>query len=74
MEVLYQPGDLIRDRYRIIDILGEGVTAITYEVVDTAQSDLPVAIKVLSFVQIQDWKLVKLFEREAKVLKHLHHY
>ena len=73
MEALYQPGDLIRDKYRIVGILGEGGTAITYEAVDITESDLSVAIKVLSFVQTKDWKLVELFEREARVLKNLHH-
>ena len=73
MDALYQPGDVIQDKYRIIGILGEGGTAITYEAVDRTQSDLPIAIKVLSFIQTKDWKLVELFEREAKVLKNLHH-
>ena len=73
MEANYQPGDMIGDKYRIVGILGEGGTAITYEAVDTTGSDLPVAIKILSFVQTKDWKLVELFEREAKVLKNLHH-
>ena len=73
MEANYQPGDIVREKYRIVGILGEGGTAITYEAVDRTQSDLPIAIKVLSFIQTKDWKLVELFEREAKVLKNLHH-
>ena len=73
MEALYQPGDLIRDKYRIVGILGEGGTAITYKAIDTTQSDSSVAIKVLSLQQTRDWKLVELFEREAKVLSNLHH-
>ena len=77
METLYQSGDLISDRYRIVGILGEGGTATTYEAVDTtlldATSDTTVAIKVMSLRQAQDWKLVELFEREVKVLKSLNH-
>ncbi|MEL6493620.1 MAG: serine/threonine-protein kinase [Cyanobacteria bacterium J06623_7] len=88
MEAPYQPGDMIQDRYCIVGILGEGGSAITYEAIDTTQSDLAVppntslpphetaahvALKVLSFVQTKDWKLVEMFEREAKVLKNLHH-
>jgi len=73
METLYQPGDIIQAKYRIISILGEGGTAITYEAADTTQENLTVAIKVLSLRQAQDWKLVELFEREVKVLKSLNH-
>ena len=73
MEATYQPGDIIRDKYRIVGILGAGGSAVTYEAEDLTQPDLSVAIKVLSFVQTKDWKLVELFEREAKVLKNLHH-
>ena len=71
MEALYQSGDIIQDKYRIVSILGEGGTAITYEAVDLTQKS--VAIKVLSLQQTKDWKLVELFEREAKVLKTLNH-
>lgn len=69
METLYQPGDIIQAKYRIISILGEGGTAITYEAADTTQENLTVAIKILSLRQAQDWKIVELFEREVKVLK-----
>ena len=72
MEALYQPGDTIKEKYRIVGILGEGGTAITYEAIDLTQ-EISVAIKVLSLQQTRDWKLVELFEREAKVLKNLNH-
>lgn len=70
---MYQPGDIIQAKYRIISILGKGGTAITYEAADTTQENLTVAIKVLSLKQAQDWKIVELFEREVKVLKSLNH-
>ena len=73
METIYQPGKIIQDRYRIVGVLGEGGTAITYEAVDLTQADLSVAIKVLSLQKTRDWKLVELFEREARVLKNLVH-
>ena len=73
MEALYQSGDIIDDRYRIIGILGQGGTATTYEAVDLDRADATVAIKVLSLRQSQDWKLVELFEREVEVLKSLNH-
>ena len=72
MEALYQPGDIIQDKYRIVSILGEGGTAITYEAIDLTQ-EKSVAIKVLSLQQTRDWKLVELFEREVKVLKNLNY-
>ncbi|MBE9048579.1 protein kinase [Pleurocapsales cyanobacterium LEGE 10410] len=73
MEALYQPGDIIQERYRVVGILGEGGTAITYEAIDLTQESLSVAIKVLSLQQTKDWKLVELFDREAKVLQNLNH-
>lgn len=72
MEALYQSGNIIHDKYRIVGILGEGGTAITYEAIDLTQ-EISVAIKVLSLQQTKDWKLVELFEREAKVLESLDH-
>ncbi|MEM9506754.1 MAG: serine/threonine-protein kinase [Cyanobacteria bacterium P01_E01_bin.35] len=73
MEVLYQPGDIIQNQYRIVGVLGQGGTAVTYEAVDLSQPDLSVAVKVLSLQQTNDWKLLELFEREVKVLKNLDH-
>ncbi|MEL6930007.1 MAG: serine/threonine-protein kinase [Cyanobacteria bacterium J06600_6] len=72
MEATYQPGDIIQENYQIVGVLGAGGTAITYEALDLTQS-MPVAIKVLSLQKTQDWKLVELFEREARVLKNLDH-
>ena len=71
-ELLYQPGDTIKDRYKIVGVLGQGGTAITYEAEDT-KHDRSVAIKVLSLYQSQEWKAIELFEREAKVLASLSH-
>ena len=73
MEALYQPEDIVQNRYRIVGVLGEGGTAITYEAIDLKQENLPIAIKVLSLQRSQDWKLVELFEREVKVLKNINH-
>lgn len=72
MEVIYQPGDVLQNKYRIVGVLGQGGTAITYQAVNL-EKNLMVAIKVLSLRQIQDWKLLELFEREIKVLKSLSH-
>ena len=72
MKPLYQLGDTIKERYQIVNVLGEGGTAITYEAEDT-KNDRSVAIKVLSLHQSQEWKAIELFEREAKVLANLNH-
>jgi serine/threonine protein kinase len=78
---LHQPGDVIvdptkqpvSDRYQIIKILGEGNSGITYAAEDITQPGVTVAIKVISFQQAQDWKVIELFEREAQVLAKLQH-
>ncbi len=73
MQFLYQSGEVIQDKYRIVGVLGKGGTAVTYEAEDLTQEHLPVAIKVLSLQQTKDWKIVELFEREVKALKNLNH-
>ncbi len=74
METLYQSGDVINDRYRIIAPLGEGGMGITYAAEDlTDLNKQRVAIKVLSLHQASEWKALELFEREARVLKNLDH-
>jgi serine/threonine protein kinase len=46
---------------------------ITYKAEDLFSNGEQVAIKAMSLGQIQDWKALELFEREAKVLETLHH-
>ncbi|HAA33185.1 MAG TPA: ankryin, partial [Cyanobacteria bacterium UBA8553] len=72
MEALHQPGDIIAERYRIIDILGQGGVGITYKAQDLKSSQR-VALKALSLRQMGDWKVLDLFEREAKILAQLEH-
>lgn len=72
MAIAYQSGDIINDQYRITDILGKGGVAITYSGIDL-QTESPVAIKVISLKQLQDWKEIELFQREAEVLAKLDH-
>ena len=66
------PEKIIANRYKIIKILGQGGYAITYEAKDL-QTNQIVAIKELSLRQISDWKVLDLFEREAKILALLNH-
>ncbi len=72
MEELHQPGDIIAERYRIIDTLGQGGNGITYKAED-CKSNEQVALKALSFHHMTDWKQMELFEREAQTLASLNH-
>jgi len=72
MEVLHQPGEIIAERYRIIDILGQGGIGITYEA-EALKSFQRVALKALSLRRTDDAKVMELFEREVQILEQLHH-
>ncbi|MEM9544219.1 MAG: serine/threonine-protein kinase, partial [Cyanobacteria bacterium P01_E01_bin.42] len=72
MNALHQKGEIIRDRYQILTLLGQGSMGDTYAAIDLEDSR-QVAIKVVSFRQVRDWKVLELFEREAKILANLDH-
>ncbi|MBE9079249.1 ABC transporter substrate-binding protein [Romeria aff. gracilis LEGE 07310] len=72
MLIPYTRGHALSDRYQILSTLGQGSTGHTYKA-QMIDLDCPVAIKVLSLKQIDDWKMLDLFEREAQVLKRLDH-
>jgi serine/threonine protein kinase len=72
MELLHQPGDIIAERYRIVDTLGQGGVGTTYEAQDLHNSQ-QVALKALSLRRMRDWKMMELFEREARILAQLNH-
>jgi eukaryotic-like serine/threonine-protein kinase len=63
---------ILRDRYQILDVLGQGGVGITYRAQDLSNNKI-VAIKSLSLRKASDWKAIELFEREAKVLAQLNH-
>jgi serine/threonine protein kinase len=67
----HAPGDLIADRYRIEQVLGEGGSGIAYGARDRDGSFI--AIKCLSLRAAGSWKAIELFEREARVLALLEH-
>ena len=69
---LHQPNDIIAQRYRIVTALGKGGMGITYEAEDLKNYQR-VALKVVSLREAKDWKILELFEREAKVIANLHH-
>lgn len=72
VELLHQPEDIIAERYRIVNILGRGGIGITYQAEDLHNGER-VALKELSLRQMADWKVLELFEREARVLSYLNH-
>lgn len=58
--------------YRLQKELGEGGFAQTL-LARRGPEQTPCVLKVLSLRRSQDWKAVELFEREAKVMRHLDH-
>ncbi|AFZ26487.1 ankyrin repeat protein,protein kinase family protein [Cylindrospermum stagnale PCC 7417] len=72
MELLHQREDIIAHQYRILDTLGQGGSGTTYLAQDL-KSTQQVALKALSLHRMTDWKMMELFEREAKILSQLNH-
>jgi serine/threonine protein kinase len=72
MEQLHHPEEVIADRYRILGTLGEGGTGTTY-LAESLKNGEQVALKALSLHRMTDWKMMELFEREAKILSQLNH-
>jgi eukaryotic-like serine/threonine-protein kinase len=64
--------EILINKYKIIDILGQGGVGITYRARDI-ETDRIVAIKALSLKRAKDWKAIELFDREAKILSQLNH-
>ncbi|MEG4809998.1 ankyrin repeat domain-containing protein [Microcoleus sp. F8-D3] len=72
MDIVQQiPHNLVK-HYQIKKPLGEGGSSTTYEAVDL-KTNQRVALKALSLQKMNDWKVLELFEREAKVLSKLNH-
>lgn len=72
MEALHQPGDIINQRYHILDTLGKGGIGTTYAA-ENLQTGERVALKVVSLRGTNDPKVLELFEREARILSQLNH-
>jgi serine/threonine protein kinase len=66
------PGELLADRYEIVRELGKSLAGATYLAQDR-HTGQPVAARLLYVGLATDWKTIELFEREAAVLKSLHH-
>ncbi|MEM7714470.1 MAG: serine/threonine-protein kinase, partial [Cyanobacteria bacterium P01_A01_bin.68] len=72
MELLHQPEEVIHQRYRIINTLGQGGVGITYLAQDL-ENGKNLALKVLSLRRMTDWKKIELFSRESQILSQLNH-
>lgn len=66
------PGNIVDNRYRILQELGRGGTGITY-LAESLETGQKVALKELSLKGLKDWKQIELFEREARTLESLDH-
>jgi eukaryotic-like serine/threonine-protein kinase len=64
--------EILQDRYQLGELLGTGATGSTYQAIDL-ETNITVAVKILSLRGMQDWKTLELFEREAKILAQLDH-
>ena len=72
MELLHQSGEVINQKYRILNILGQGGIGTTY-LAEDLENNKNLALKVLSLRRINDWKKIELFERESQILAQLNH-
>lgn len=71
---MLQTQQILHDRYRLVQLLGETAGRQTWLAADLAQAPpTPVIVKLLAFAEQTNWDPIKLFEREAKILHHLHH-
>lgn len=66
------PGDMISDRYKIVEMIGSGGMGDVYLAEDTTMKR-NVAVKVLAEKFSQDRKQVKSFENEARTVSQLNH-
>lgn len=66
------PGEMLTERYEIVRELGRGGAGVTALARDTS-SGRSVVVKLLHLGLLADWKSVELLQREASVLKGLHH-
>ncbi len=69
---MFAPGDVIRDRFEIVEKIADGGMGVTYLCTDSANG-ARVALKCLGMERLKDWKSMDLFKREARVLKSIHH-
>jgi len=69
---MLQKQQVLQDRYQLQELLGHNAGRETWLVVDR-QTQTPVVVKLLTFSDRVQWDQLRLFEREAQILKHLTH-
>ena len=70
--VVYKAGDLIADRYRVLDIVGSGGAGVVYRARDQ-QLDADIAVKVINGKLVQTADERRLLSRQTKIAKKLSH-
>jgi serine/threonine protein kinase len=71
---MLQPGQILHDRYQLKQKLGQVTGRQTWLAEDiTAQPTELIVVKLLAFGDQVQWDDLKLFEREAQVLRQLNH-
>ncbi len=66
------PGDLLADRYRIVEELGRGSYGVVFKAIEEATGSV-VAIKTLLPQSVLDKEVIDRFEREAQLVSRLEH-
>ena len=69
---MLQQQQVLQGRYQLQQILGHNAGRQTWLAVDV-QNQTPVVVKLLTFSDRVQWDQLRLFEREAQVLKYLDH-
>ncbi|DBA99977.1 TPA: Protein kinase, variant 2 [Trebouxia sp. C0004] len=70
-QVDYKAGDVLGNKYGVIEVLGRGRAGVTYKAERPGGG--AVAVKALSLRTMADWKQLELFEKEADALRSLSH-
>ena len=68
----WEPGTVIRDRYRILNIIGKGGMGTVYKALHIKLDEVR-ALKVMSTALVEDSQFVKRFRQEAQAASKLHH-
>ena len=78
-DMVFSPGDIVQERYQIIEKLGQGGFGITYKAYDRQQSNLIVVVKQIKIVENEANEVTResdylaRLKREADALKNLEH-
>jgi serine/threonine protein kinase len=71
---MWQPGQILQGRYQLQKQLGKNAGRQTWLATDMQASPAsPVTVKLLAFNPQMQWDELKLFEREAQVIKNINH-